>query len=208
MDGSRPQSAIKKKSTGISPNSKTNKQSHLIGSGGGQGMARVTSNGKTASNGKAYHNSKYDALNPKYIQFKSRDVQHKKTNSYSLGGFSGSMSSYQKSSKAKNLNVLPAGSSILNNPQHVLDTYQIHSTTHSNYQQQQLYNSDHHNHQHGVTFIENSIGSQGVDNIMLTGGTPSSTSQVTKKSLIIQPIGNQLNIQHHQIYETSPPTQK
>lgn len=130
MDGSRPQSAIKKKSTGISPNSKTNKQNHLVNSGG-QGMARVTSNGKTGgSNGKAYHNSKYDALNPKYIQFKSRDVQHKKTNSYSLGGFSGSMSSYQKSSKAKNLNVIPAGGSILNNHQHVLDTYQIHSTTH------------------------------------------------------------------------------
>jgi hypothetical protein len=65
MDGSRPQSAIKKKSTGISPNSKTNKQNHIVGSG--QGMARVTSNGKTGSNGKAYHNSKYDALNPKYI---------------------------------------------------------------------------------------------------------------------------------------------
>ena len=97
-------------------------------------MARVTSTGKTGSNGKAYHNSKYDALNPKYIQFKSRDVQHKKTNSYSLGGFSGSMPSYQKSSKAKNLNVIPAGSSIMNNHQHVLDTYQIHSTTHSNYQ--------------------------------------------------------------------------
>ncbi len=137
MDGSRPQSAIKKKSTGISPNSKTNKQNYLVGGSGGgaQGMARVTSNGKTGSNGKAYHNSnKYDALNPKYIQFKSRDVQHKKTNSYSLGGFSGSMSSYQKSSKAKNLNVIPTGGSLLNNPQHVLDTYQIHSTTHSNYQ--------------------------------------------------------------------------
>jgi hypothetical protein len=48
-----------------------------------------------------------------------------------------------------------------------------------------------------VTFIENSMGSSGmggVENIMMTGGTPSSTSQVTKKSLIIQPIGNQLNI--------------
>jgi hypothetical protein len=108
MDGSRPQSAIKKKSTGISPNSKGNKQLHLINSGGNnQGLGRVTSNGKTASTGKAYHNSKYDALNPKYIQFKSRDTQHKKTNSYSIGGFSGGMSSYQKSSKAKNLNVLP-----------------------------------------------------------------------------------------------------
>ena len=99
-------------------------------------MGRVTSNGKTTgSSGKAYQNSKYDALNPKYIQFKSRDVQHKKTNSYSLGGFSGSMSSYQKSSKTKNLNVVPGSGvgSLLNNQQHVIDTYQIHSTTHSNY---------------------------------------------------------------------------
>ncbi len=40
-----------------------------------------------------------------------------------MGGFAGSMSSYQKSSKAKNLNVIPGGGV---GP---LDTYQIHSTT-------------------------------------------------------------------------------
>jgi hypothetical protein len=33
MDGSRPQSAIKKKSNGISPNSKAAKQLHLMNSG-------------------------------------------------------------------------------------------------------------------------------------------------------------------------------
>lgn len=65
MEGSRPQSAIKKKSNGISPNSKANKQLNLLQSG--SGMNRVTSNGKTGSSGKAYQNSKYDALNPKYI---------------------------------------------------------------------------------------------------------------------------------------------
>jgi hypothetical protein len=40
-----------------------------------------------------------DALNPKYIQFKSRDSQHKKTNSYSLGGLTAAFSSYNKAKK-------------------------------------------------------------------------------------------------------------
>jgi hypothetical protein len=95
----------------------------------GQPNARITTgNTKTQSGGKAYtnNNNKYDALNPKYIQFKSRDSQHKKTNSYSMGGFSGALTSYSKgSSKAKNLNV---GTSVTGGGP--IDTYQIHSTTH------------------------------------------------------------------------------
>ena len=72
-------------------------------------MNKGTNSGKQAASGKAYQNQKYDPLNPKYIAFKSRDSQHKKTNSYQMGGFTGSMSSYQKGSKAKNLNVIPGG---------------------------------------------------------------------------------------------------
>ena len=144
MEGSRPQSAIKKKSNGISPNSKAAKQLHLINSIGVGGKV-VGTTGKQVSSGKAYqNNSKYDPLNPKYIAFKSRDSQHKKTNSYSMGGFAGSMSSYQKSSKAKNLNVIPGGVG-------PLDSYQIHSATNQNMYTTTIGTA---NDTHGMTFIE------------------------------------------------------
>jgi len=45
MEGSRPQSAIKKKSNGISPNSKAAKQLHLMNSVAAQ---RATNNAKQA----------------------------------------------------------------------------------------------------------------------------------------------------------------
>jgi hypothetical protein len=61
-----------------------------------------------------------------------------------MGGFAGSMSSYQKSSKAKNLNVIPGGVGSL-------DTYQIHSTTNQNmYTTTMGHGSDN----HGLTFID------------------------------------------------------
>lgn len=89
---SRPCSAIKKKSSGISPNSKVGvgKSLHILNSGNRQTSSKP-------GGGKQYQHqqqhSRYDALNPpKYIQFKSRDTQHKKTNSYSVGGLSAAFS--------------------------------------------------------------------------------------------------------------------
>jgi hypothetical protein len=53
MEGSRPQSAIKKKSNGISPNSKAAKQLHLMNS---VAVQRATNNAKQAQSGKPYQN--------------------------------------------------------------------------------------------------------------------------------------------------------
>ena len=72
-----------------------------MNSGGGAGRHTST---KPTSTGKAYHYQKYDALNPKYVQFKSRDSQHKKTNSFSVGGLAAAYSTYSKGgSKMKNV---------------------------------------------------------------------------------------------------------
>jgi hypothetical protein len=58
------------------------------------------------------------------------------------------------------------------------------------------------NDTHGMTFIEQADINQ------ILSGTPSSCSQATKKSVIINPQHQHLNYQNQHVYETSPPTQK
>ena len=114
-----------------------------------------------------------DALNPKYIQFKSRDSQHKKTNSYSLGGLTAAFSSYNKAKKDTHNHYANAG--------HHQLAYQ---TVDSIHQSAMMLNSGG-NGMHAGTFIENPHHHQQELGLPL-GGTPSSNAQGTKRSLILQ----------------------